>query len=205
MKRFLFLIAAMCFTLTSDTARSGTIQYSWNGTITPRDPVIDPWDIGANGKRFEISVTLNETALDRLPDSLDASFEPLNAVLQIVGMPEPAFGEGLVFFQDTALRDSLDITLRDVEFNGVRETFFTGLNLPPTTFTLDEVIETPPVFPTAHTIFPGGAISESSSYRTFVPLDTSVTARLIPEPSTILLAVMASLGIGIGCWRNRVR
>ena len=177
-------------------AMADLIKYEWSGTMTPLEANVDPWNIG-DEKRFVISVLVNQDSLDLDASLVVARFDLLDAELLIDGVPQESFDRGVILIEDRDFGDSLSLILFDVEFNGVRERFFTALNLPAETMTFGRLAEDPPVFSPTMTILPGGARSESSSYRTLVELDTTVTATVIPEPSTMLLIVFAALGVGI--------
>ncbi len=198
------LITSIMLAVSSQTSMAAPVAYSWRGTMEPLEANVDPWEIGAK-KDFTITVLVNQDSLDLDASVVVARFDLLDAELLIDGVAQQSFDRGVILIEDNDLRDIFDIILFDVEFNGIRERFFTGLNLPATTISFDQSLEAPPLFSPTLTIFPGGAQSESSSYGTFVELDTTVTATVIPEPSTMLLIVFAALGVGIMRWRNRIR
>ena len=190
---------------TTKTALSAPIAYTWTGTIEPLEANVDPWEIGATKKPFFISVTVDENADDFDTDLRDTRFNLSDAVLLIDGVPATVLNGRRMFFGDRDSRDLVSISLDEVEFNGVREQFFTGTGLPASTFTFATDFESPPLFSETKTITGGGATSESSSYFTVVSLGTTVTVNVIPEPSTFILGLFAILGAGIICWRNRIR
>ena len=185
-------------------AMADLIKYKWSGTMTPLEANVDPWEIGAS-KPFFISVTVDDNSDDFDTDVRDARFNLSDAVLLIDGVPATVLNGRRMFFGDRDSRDLVSISLDEVEFNGVREMFFTGTGLPASTFTFATDFESPPLFPETKTITGGGATSESSSYFTVVSLGTTVTVNVIPEPSTFILGLFAILGAGIMCWRNRIR
>ncbi len=191
--------------VTERPAMADLIRYEWSGTMTPLEANVDPWEIGATKKPFFISVTVDENADDFDTDLRDTRFNLSDAVLLIDGVPATVLNGRRMFFGDRDSRDLVSISLDEVEFNGVREQFFTGTGLPASTFTFATDFESPPLFSETKTITGGGATSESSSYFTVVSLGTTVTVNVIPEPSTFILGLFAILGAGIICWRNRIR
>ena len=182
-------------------AMADLIKYKWSGTMTPLEANVDPWNIGAE-KRFVISVLVNQDSLDLHSEVDIAIFELSSATLLIDGMSPTLLNGGRIFFADRESRDSISIDFDEVEFNGVRERFFTGVRLPTSTFTFVSIFESPPVFSPADTTTGGGTLGDGSSYGTFSGVGATVTAAVIPEPSSLVLAVLASLGVGITRWRS---
>ncbi len=185
-------------------AMAELIKYEWSGTMTPLEANVDPWNIGAE-KGFVISVLVNQDSLDLDASLVVARFDLLDAELLIDGVPQESFDRGVILIEDRDFGDSLSIILFDVEFNGVREGFFTGARLPSSTFTLTSMVEAPPVFSPAMMISTGGGVSDDSSYATTRHAGTIVTGALIPEPSTFVLSLLAAIGVGFARWRNRIR
>ena len=199
------VVCCVLLAVVNSTSRAAVIEYSWAGTLEPLEADEDPWRIGAAGKPFVITAFVDEDAVDLDLSVVVARFDLLHAELLIDGVRQEALGRGLILIHDRDVRDILSILLFDVQFLSVREGFVTGLDLPPSALTFEENLETPPVFSAADTITAGGATSDSSSYFTFIDLGTSVRARIIPEPSTMVLALLAALGVGIMRSRNRIR
>jgi hypothetical protein len=169
----------------------------------------DPWIIGAAGKPFFISVTLNENAVDVSPED-SAQFEASNAVFLIDGEPPTSlgdvFGIGGISFFEFPFGDDIDIVLGGVEFNGVTEdSLYTTVRLPTSTFTFTDVFELPPQFSPTPTIVGGGVTGVGSSYRTITEAGALVTATRIPEPSTFVLALLSLSVLGTRLfWREFV-
>ena len=177
--------------LASSTSRGELIKYSWRGVLEPKNPAVDPWEIGAAGRGFVISATVDLAA----PLMFEAFFVLSDAELLIDGLEPAIFHAGRIFFGDGESFDVIDILLDEVEVNGVTEFYFTGVRVPTSTFNFTPVPESPPVFPPAVISFGGGAVSDGSSYATITDAGSIVTATLIPEPSTFILALVALLGL----------
>ncbi|MCH8048171.1 MAG: PEP-CTERM sorting domain-containing protein [Planctomycetes bacterium] len=196
-------VGFVLLTVVSSTSRGALIEYAWQGTIVPNDPAEDPWGIGSPSLRFTISGFADEGADDLLPDESHARFDLSAAVLLIDGEMPVSFGRARVGFSESVGKDSIDISIDDVIFNGVAERFFTGAQLPTSTFTLTGDSETPPLFSPAMILSTTGSVSGRSSYTTFVEGGAFVTSTLIPEPSTFILMLLGTLGAGITRWRGR--
>lgn len=179
----------------------GTIVYGWTGTISPREAGVDPWDIGPARRPFTILAIVEMDARDLGGPAFVLS----DATLLIEGLSQPSFESGRIDFDDDPNRDSISITLEEVEINGVSEDFVTSARLPTSTFTFTNVTEPPPLFPPTRTSSGGGQLSSSSSYRTEVPTGVTITSALVPEPSTFVLGLFALLGLRITFWRKRSR
>ena len=184
-------------------SRAGTIEYNWRGTIEPLDVNEDPWGIGG-GLVFVITGVVDETAVDLDDDVGDARFDLFDAQLLIDGVAPESIGEGSISFRESS-SDDVSITLQDVNFNGSRERFFVGVDLPTSTFTFDAIAESPPVFLPATISTTGASVSGQSSYRTITYAGDIVTATSIPEPSTFALILLALLGPTIFFWRSCTR
>ncbi|MCH8921731.1 MAG: PEP-CTERM sorting domain-containing protein [Planctomycetes bacterium] len=191
MKRSIVLLVALLLGATGRAGMAGTITYSWEGRIVPDDVNQDPWDIGAAGKPFFVSVTLDEVpmgpfATDSDPDVDSAQFEASNVAFAIDGESATVFGNdfalgGIAFF-DFASRDHISIGLSDVQFNRViEERFLTSVRLPASTFTFTNEFELPPLFPPTTTITSFGTEGLDSSYVTFTEAGFLVTATRISE------------------------
>ena len=59
MKRRNIGIAAMLIVVLGNVANAGTIEYAWEGWITPLDVNADPWELGSSGKRFTIAALVD--------------------------------------------------------------------------------------------------------------------------------------------------
>ena len=185
-------------------SRAGTIEYKWRGTIEPLDVNEDPWGIGA-GLPFTISGVLKTDALDLDDDIGDARFDLFDAELLINGVASESIGEGSISFDQLSTSDEIGMTLRDVTFNGVRESFFTSARIPTVTFMFDELFESPPIFLPTTVSITGGTVSGQSSYRTITHAGDIVTVTLIPEPSTFALMLLALFGSTLFFWRSCTR
>ena len=184
-------------------SRAGTIEYNWRGTIEPLDVNEDPWGIGA-GLPFTISGVLKTDALDLDDDIGDARFDLFDAELLINGVASEPIDEGSISFRESS-SDRISITLQDVVFRGTRERFVVSARMPTSTFTFDEIAESPPVFLPATISTTGASVSGQSSYRTITFAGDLVTATLIPEPSTFALILLALVGPTIFFWRSCTR
>ena len=201
-------LVAMLFAVPSH-ALAGTITYSWVGRIFPEKADEDPWDIGAE-KPFFISATVSQNSLDVDQEVDGAFFESPEIVFLIDGEPPTSlgneFGTGGLWFQDFASRDGISILLNDVRFNGVtEESLYTSVRLPVSTFTLANIVEVLPLFSPTTTIVGGGTGGVGSSYGTFMEVGVVVTATPIPEPSSIVLSLLALTVLGTRLfWRHVV-
>lgn len=200
----IILVGSTILAFTGQRAMALPVAYSWRGTMTPLEANVDPWDIGSV-KPFTITVLVNQDAVDLDASLVVARFDLLDAELLIDGVPQQSFDRGVILIEDRDFRDSLSIILFDVQFNGVRERFFAGASLPTATLTFARPFESPPFFSATETISRGGAESENSSYSTFSGLNTTVTATVIPEPSTFVLSLLAIIYVGIPFRRKRNR
>ena len=180
------VVGFVLLTVVSSTSRGALIEYAWQGSMVPNNPAEDPWGIG-EGLRFTISGFANEGADDLLPDESHARFDLSAAVLLIDGEMPVSFGRARVGFSESVGKDGIDISIRDVIFNGVAEEFVTTAQLPTSTFTLTGDSAMPPLFPPAMIRSTTGSVSGRSSYATFVEGGAFVTATLIPEPSSFVL------------------
>ena len=198
-------VGFVLLTVVSSVSRGALIEYAWQGSIVPIDPAEDPWGIGEPGLRYTISGFVDQGADDIDAEVGGAFFKLTDAELLIDGAAPSFYSGGSIWFRELATSDQILFSLKDVEFRGVQQEFFTGLDLPTSTFTFKGSLEAPPLFLPSMTNSPGGSESESSSYVTFTDVGISVTAKLIPEPSTIVLALFALLGVGVTRWRNRSR
>ena len=177
--------------LASSTSRGELIKYSWRGVLKPNNPAVDPWEIGAAGRGFVISATVDLAA----PLMFEAFFVLSDAELLIDGLEPAIFHAGRLFLGDGEVYDGVNILLDEIEVNGVTELYFTEVRLPTSTFDFTILPETPVVFPPTMINMGGGGISDGSSYRTITEAGTVVTATVIPEPSTFVLALVALLGL----------
>ena len=184
---------------------AGTIEYSFEGTILPRDAAIDPWEIGAAGKPFTISAIVDEEAVDIDPEVRGAFFSLTDAALVIDGTAATEFNDGTIWFREQNGRDSVNISSDDVRFNGFRDGFLTLAALPTSTFTFTNSAENPPIFAPEMTVLGSGAGTVASSYVTAVESGVVVTATPVPEPSTFALTLLAALGVGTTFRRGRTR
>lgn len=207
MRRSIILLLALVVIIITpvQVSLAGTIIYGWTGTIVPLDANIDPWDIGLNGLPFTISGTVNDQTVDT-QDLVDtATFRLSRAELLINGMAPAFLGDGHVSFGDRNSGDRVTIDLDEVEFNGVGEPLVALVLLPNSTFAFTEVFESPPAFLSAVAISSASAISNDSSYRASVETGAVVTATIIPEPSSLVLALLAIVAVPVAFWRRRVR
>jgi hypothetical protein len=191
MKRWIIFVVTIFLAIIGRAAVAGTIEYSWTGTMEPRIAGVDPWEIGPAGRAFTILAVVEEDAVDLGGPAFVLS----DARLVIEGLPEPSFVFGRIDFDDGPTRDSVSIALEDVRINGVAEAFYTSVRLPASTFAFSGPVEPPPLFPPTDTSSQSGALSDLSSYFTIVPTGVTVTSMPIPEPSTLLLAVLAIIGL----------
>ena len=205
MKRRNIGIAAMLIVVLGNVANAGTIEYAWEGWLTQLDVNVDPWELGALGKPYAIAGSVDDNAADLNETVATAIFELNDITLVIDGMSPSFLGSGRVFLGDREIRDLVTIDLDDIEVNGVREPLFTVAQLPPSTFAFESIDESPPTFPATITIFGGGAVGDGSSYSARTEAGVIVTGMIIPEPTSLLLALLASLGAGITLRRNRSR
>lgn len=204
MKRCIVLLIAILLAIPSQAALAELIVYSWEGTIEPLDPNIDPWKIGA-GKPFSVSAIVDEDAADIDPEVDGAFFDLTDASLSIDGVQATEFNDGTIWFQELGGSDSVGIRTDEIEFNGVFDGLFTFVALPKSTFTFTDIVEVPPIFPPAMMLSRQGAETVRSSYRTFVDGGVIVTAAPIPEPSTFVLSLLAALVAGMTLRRGRIR
>ena len=59
MKRRNIGIAAMLILVLGNVANAGTIEYAWEGWLTPLDVNADPWELGGLGKPFTIAALVD--------------------------------------------------------------------------------------------------------------------------------------------------
>ena len=207
MKRRNIGIAAMLIVVLGNVANAGTIEYAWEGWITPLDVNADPWELGSSGKRFTIAALVDERADDRQTDEVSiATFELLNIELLIDGRPTGTGSVGdIIIFHELSLSDSVGVSLHEVSFNGVEEDFTSSARLSTSTFSFDGLSERPPKFLSALTTRGVGTQSETSSYGTGTSRGTAFTVKVIPEPSTFVLGLIGVLVVGVTRRRARVR
>lgn len=155
----------------------------------------DPWKLGASEKGFEISGTVQYSAIDTNPAISTATFELTNAVFLIEGVPPTFFGGIEIGFHELASRDDVTIRFTELEFRGVRQPFISNAALPMSTMTFTSMFESPPFFPSATTSTVSGAIRGGSSYRSIVDLGATVKVRRIPEPSSFVLIAIGLLAL----------
>lgn len=166
--------------------------------------MVAPVNLGRNigAKRaFTVSAVVD----DQARDLGGPAFVLSDASLLIEGVSQPSFSLGRIIFDDGANWDSTRIVLEEVGINGVSESFVTSARLPTSTFSFTNVTEPPPLFPPTMTSIGGGLVNAASSYDTFVVAGVTVTATVVPEPSTFVLGLFALLGLRITFWRNRSR
>ena len=189
--------------LASSTSRGELIKYSWRGVLEPKNPAVDPWEIGAAGRGFVISATVDLAA----PLMFEAFFVLSDAELLIDGLEPAIFHAGRLFLGDGEVYDGVNILLDEIEVNGVTELYFTEVRLPTSTFDFTTLPETPPVFPPTMITMGGGGVSGGSSYATITEAGSIVTATVIPEPSTFVITLVALLSLMFyaGARNRRVR
>ena len=135
MKRSVILIAATLLAIPTQAGMAQTIAYSWQGTIERIDADDDPWFLGADRKPFTISALVDVDEVDFQTRSVPAASFILSDVdFRIDGVRATSFGEGSIFFSSQPSQDSASIDLEEVEFNGRRDGFVTGVRLPSSTF-----------------------------------------------------------------------
>ena len=184
-------------------AMADLIKYQWQGTIVPREVGVDPWAIG-EAARFSIAGIVDENAADLDDDIRDARFTLLDVHLLIDGDAPTSIGEGSITFRESS-SDRVSISLDEVVVNGTNEPFVTSFRLDTSTFTFQNILESPPIFPPAMTIVAGTSVHERSSYRIGEELGATVTVTVIPEPSTFALILLALLGPTVFFWRSCTR
>lgn len=205
MNRSIVVLIGMLNAIASQSSLAGIIGYSWEGTIEPLQADVDPWNIGEGGKPFSISAFVDQEAVDIDPEVGGASFLSVHSTLSIDGVPAEAIGEGRVSFRELGGRDTVSINLEDVILNGIRERFRTTAGMLTSTFTFHEIAESPPIFDTTTTPQRAASVDGLSGYRTILEAGATITVTPIPEPSALVLIVMALLGPTIFFWRNYTR
>ena len=212
MNRHLILIVAVCLVLMAPPVMAGTIEYSWEGTIEPKDPNEDPWGIGA-GQPFFISAAVDSNEIVEVDYTLIplARFTPRDIVLVIGGETATWRSDSLdaiSFFVSSFnanLVSQVGISLRNVRINGTSGAISTVVRMPEFTFTLDSPFEPPPIFPSTPAFADTHSGTFRSSYSTITETGALVSVTVIPEPSTFVLACIALLGLGCNVRRNRKR
>lgn len=204
MKRPLVFTVAICFVLIGQSVMSAPIVYSWEGTIEPRDPNVDPWNIGAE-KPYFVAISVDENAVDGGAAIDVAGFDTLDVVFLIDGAPPTSFGRVPISFtfSELATRDTIDVFLDRIRFNGADDDLLLAVSLPTSTFNFANGVEAPPLFPPTLTSVGVGSRRGDSSYRTLTDAGVLVTATRIPEPSTLVLAMVALSVLGTRLfWRK---
>ena len=199
MRRSIILLVALVviIIIPVKVSLAETIIYGWTGTIEPREEGVDPWDVGEQGRVFTVSVFLDDS---KAPE-VGFAFIPDKALLEIDDVGTFSFSGGTIFdasinFREREFWDGITVSFEEVQFNGVVEPFFTTARLPTSTFTLGGAPERLPLFPPTDTFTVSGGVSDRSSYGITVDAGVTVTAMLIPEPSALLLAVLALVSFG---------
>lgn len=178
-----FFMAAFAVLAASNAAAAAT--YSWSGRLIPSGG-IDIWDVGVGGLPYDLSLSVDENAADRLPSIPFAAFEVTNATLTVDGEALPLLSDGLVDFTDT------EVGVFDaIVFSGMFERLGSStriaaavsLELP--TFSFDAGSEKAPVFGSA--LVGSESTIKGDFYFSIVESGTAVTA--IPEPSAVLSAI----------------
>ena len=207
MRRSIILILALVviIIIPVKVSLAETIIYGWTGTIEPREAGVDPWDVGEQGRGFTVAVFLD----DKKAPEVGFAFIPDKALLDIDDVGSFFFNDGTIFdasinFHEAEFWDGITVSFDEVQFNGVAEPFFTTARLPTSTFTLAGAPERPPLFLPSEPLSAASGISDRSSYRIKVDIEQTITPILIPEPSTIVLAVLAAIGL-ILCRASRAR
>jgi hypothetical protein len=148
--RIQFLRLVIVSAIAVFSARNGVasyIEYSWSGTLVPIGSD-DPWQIGEQGKPFEILILVATDASDDLDQSIKyAGFFANYVRLRLDDIELPPSGELFIDFTDN------HGNLPDlVSFAGYFEQFGNSLDigtvvgLAPNTFTFLHALEVPPLF-----------------------------------------------------------
>ena len=214
MNRSLLLIVAVLVGAMGRAGMSAPIVYSWTGTLERRNEANDPWGLGDVMTPFFISVAVKEEARDRRGDDGDefdltfaffSGFDLTDPQFRIDGEPAIVREDNRILFFDSESTDFVEILMGDVFFRGRSVAILSKARIPGSTFTFDENFESPPTFSPVTTKFPSSAPLGESPYRAAVDAGVTVTGALIPEPSTLSLALMALLGVTMKLRRNRNR
>ena len=214
MNRSVFLLVALLVGAIGNTGASAPIVYSWTGTLERRSEANDPWGLGDVATPFFMSVAVLDDARDGRGDDGDeldlilaafSGFDLSDPQFRIDGEPAVVREDNRIFFFDGDVSDTIEIRFNDIFFNGRSAPILSKARVPGSTFLFDEDFESPPVFSAVKTIFPSSAPLSASPYRATVDAGVTVTGILIPEPSTLSLALVALLSAAVKLWRNRNR
>ena len=142
------VVGCVLLAVANSTSGADGIEYAWRGTIVPVDVNQDPWEIGAAGKPFFVSVTLDEVptgpfATDADPAVEGASFESNNVAFVIDGESAEIDGNGFalggISFFDHASYDDITIRLYDVHLGVTRVPLLCSFPVQRILFSLDSV------------------------------------------------------------------
>jgi hypothetical protein len=203
---------AGCFVLavTAGFAEGAFVTYSTKG-ILQRDPekLGDPWDVGSAGLPFEISMTVDTSAIDHLNEVAYAQFSDIASASFTIGGDAttvllPSINTDLFFYDysDVSNSDIVVWRLSDVVYKGIIEPILVGASIDSSSFSFSAQNESPPVFPsttsTTSSVAYGGG-----HYVAFLDVGIPVTVSAIPESASLAVwSFLIMIGIGFQRWRT---
>jgi hypothetical protein len=180
-------VCVFLLTMSCQLASAGFFTMSWSGTVK-LEGANDPWGIGSSPVPFDIDVDVPLSAPDLSPtDAAIAAFDIVSARLVIAGRQASFAGGGVISFYEGDLLPfgggggfpDFVVLQADFTLAGSQETFFSAFLVPTETFSLTQLVESPPDVKSAV------VIAEPESfvfpYRSSVPVGTQVT--VVPEPA----------------------